>query len=166
VRALHHIAGRNGYPFQLLRAVIEVNNHQKWHFFQKIKDQLGDLADKKIGVWGVAFKPNTDDVRESIALEIINRLVESEAQVSVYDPEAMANAKKCLPAPVRFCDNKETAAKEADCLLIITEWDEFKNPDFAQLKDLMKSPLIIDGRNIFDPAEPRKFGFTYLSVGR
>ncbi|MFA5075834.1 MAG: UDP-glucose/GDP-mannose dehydrogenase family protein [Patescibacteria group bacterium] len=166
VRALHQIAGRHGYPFQLLRAVIEVNNNQKWLLFQKIKDQLGDLAGKKIGVWGLAFKPNTDDVRESVALEIIDRAIENEAQVKVYDPEAAVNAQRYLSPKVEVCSDKYAAAADVDCLLIITEWDEFKNPDWQKLKSLIKNPLIIDGRNMFDPAELAKLGFKYLSVGR
>jgi len=114
----------------------------------------------------LAFKPNTDDVRESIALEIIDRLVDNEAMVRAYDPQAMDNAKKYLSAGVEFYEDKYQAVAGADCLLIITEWDEFKNPDFKKLKEIMNQPLIIDGRNLFDPAEPRNFGFKYLSIGR
>lgn len=166
VRALHQIAGRDGYSFQLLHAVIDINNNQKWYFFQKIKDQLKDLTDKTIGVWGLAFKPDTDDVRESIAIEIINRLIDEGAKVKAYDPEAAQNAKSHLENSVEICASASDAAKNVDCLLIITEWDEFKNFDLKNLKNTMETPLIIDGRNIFDVEEMKGLGFRYLSVGR
>lgn len=166
VRALRQIAGRDGYNFELLRAVIDVNNNQKWRFFQKIKDQLKDLQNKTIAVWGLAFKPNTDDVRESIAIEIINRLVGDGAKVKTYDPQAMQNAKHNLDSSVEICATAAVAAKDADCLAVITEWDEFKYFDLKNLKSLLKTPLIIDGRNIFDVKEMEKLGFVYVSVGR
>ncbi|MFH1187280.1 MAG: UDP-glucose/GDP-mannose dehydrogenase family protein [bacterium] len=166
VRALHQIAGRDGYSFQLLHAVIDINNNQKWYFFQKIKDQLKDLTGKTIGVWGLAFKPDTDDVRESIAIEIINRLIDEGAKVKAYDPEAAQNAKSHLENSVEICASAGDAAKDVDCLLIITEWDEFKNVNLENLKKIMKTPLIIDGRNMFDAGEMKGLGFRYLSVGR
>ncbi|MFH1187480.1 MAG: nucleotide sugar dehydrogenase, partial [bacterium] len=189
VRALRQIAGRDGYNFELLRAVIDINNNQKWYFFQKIKDQLKDLSDKTIGVWGLAFKPDTDDVRESIAIEIINRLIDEGAKVKAYDPEAAQNAKSRLENSVEICATASDAVKDVDCLLIITEWDEFKNVNLENLKKIMintraavlcgetaaeqknlktsmKTPLIIDGRNMFDVGEMRRLGFRYLSVGR
>lgn len=166
VRALHQIAGRDGYHFQLLHAVIDINNNQKWYFFQKIKDQLKNLTDKTIGVWGLAFKPNTDDVRESIAIEIINRLVDEGAKVKTYDPQAAQNAKVHLENSVKICASAEEVAKDVDCLLIITEWNEFKKFNLKTLKNLMKTPLIIDGRNMFDVDKMSKLGFRYSSVGR
>jgi UDPglucose 6-dehydrogenase len=166
VRALHQIAGRDGYNFQLLRAVVDINNNQKWYFFQKIKNELKDLNNKLIGVWGLTFKPNTDDVRESIAIEIINRLVEQGAQVQAYDPQGSRNAKEHLDKTVKICNSATEAAKGVDCLLIITEWDEFKNYNLPELKNIMRNPLIIDGRNIFNIDELKKLGFKYLSIGR
>ena len=165
VRALHQIAGIYGYPFQLLSSVIEVNNSQRWHFFQKIKKVLGGLENKTIGIWGLAFKPNTDDIRESIALEIINRLIEEGAKVKVYDPQAMEIAKEKIEN-IEFCDSYLDASKDVDALLIITEWDEFKNADLKKVKKLMKNPVIFDGRNVYNPKEMNELGFEYFCIGR
>lgn len=159
VRALHHIAGQMGYPFQLLKAVIEVNNQQRWLFYKKIKEKLGGMENKVIGVWGLAFKPNTDDVRESIALDLIEKLVEDGAKVRAYDPQAMKNARQVLGEKITYCDSAVSAAQDADCLLLITEWDEFKEINLPELKLKMKTPIVFDGRNVFDKKYLQELGY-------
>jgi UDPglucose 6-dehydrogenase len=166
VRALHHIAGQSGYPFQLLRSVIEVNNQQRWNFYKKIRKELGSLEDKTIGVWGLSFKPNTDDIRESIAIDLIEKLLEDGARIKAHDPEAMKNTQELLKDNIEYCFSPEYAAEKVDCLLIITEWDEFKKVDLNAIKSTMNSPIIIDGRNLYKPDEVKQLGFKYISVGR
>lgn len=166
VRALHHIAGQAGYPFQLLKSVVEVNNQQRWLFYKKIKDTLGGLEGKAIGVWGLSFKPNTDDVRESIALDLVERLVEDGAIVKAYDPQAMKNAQKFLGNKVQYCFTAEYATENVDCLLLLTDWDDFNLVDFVNLKSKMRAPLIIDGRNFFDRTKLEALGFRLITVGR
>src|SRR3989339_465188 len=166
VRALHHIAEENGCLFQLLKAGIEVNSQQKWLFYKKIKTVLGNLEEKSIGVWGLSFKPETDDIRESIAIELIEKLIEDGAKVKVYDPVAMANAQKVLGDRVGYCFSAAYAAEAADALLIMTEWDEFRNFDFNILRGRMRQQVVIDGRNLYDKAVLSSLGFNYLSVGR
>jgi len=166
VRALHHVAGQTGYPFQLLKAVVEVNNQQRWLFYKKIKDELKCLENKTIAVWGLSFKPDTDDVRESIAIDIIEKLVEDGANVRAYDPEAMKNTQEILGDKIQYCFTADFALKNADCLLVITDWDEFKLVEFENIKSKMKTPLIIDGRNMFDGEKLGSQGIKYISVGR
>lgn len=166
MRALHYIAGQNGYPFQLLRSVIEVNNAQRWKFYQKIKERLLDVENKLIGVWGLAFKPNTDDIRESIALDIIERLLQDGARIKVFDPRAMANTKERFKDQIEFSNSAAGAASNVDCLLVLTEWNDFKTFDLNQLKSLMRNLMIIDGRNIYDIGKMKELGFDYVSVGR
>ncbi|NQT49959.1 UDP-glucose/GDP-mannose dehydrogenase family protein [Candidatus Kuenenbacteria bacterium] len=166
VRALHHVAGQTGYPFQLLKAVVEVNNQQRWLFYKKIKDELKCLENKTIAVWGLSFKPDTDDVRESIAIDIIEKLVEDGANVKAYDPEAMKNTQEILGDKIQYCFTADFALENADCLVIITDWDEFKLVKFENIKSKMKTPLIIDGRNMFDGEKLSSQGIKYISVGR
>lgn len=166
IRALHHIAGQNGYPFQLLKSVIEVNNNQRWLFYKRIKDTLKPLAGKTIAVWGLSFKPNTDDIRESIAADLIEKLIEEEATIQVFDPEAMPNFQKQFGDKVKYAFNAEIATNQADALLIITEWDEFKNINLDKIKQLMKTPIIFDGRNMYDQSTMKQKGFEYYSIGR
>ncbi len=164
VRALHHIAGQNGYPFQLLRAVIEVNNQQRWLFYKKIKEALGCLENKTIAVWGLSFKPDTDDVRESISIDLIEKLVEDGAIVKAYDPQAMKNTQKIFGDKIQYCFSAEYAIENADCLLIVTEWDEFMNFDFSAVFK-MKQKIILDGRNLFRKEELAIKGFKYIAIG-
>lgn len=164
-RALHSIATLHKYDFKLIKAVIEVNQLQRRRFVGKIKQALGNLQGKRIGCLGLAFKNNTDDVRESAALEIISMLTKRKVRVLAFDPLASANAKKILP-------NLETYKKpeevffNSDCILILTEWPQFKNLDWAKLRTKMRQPLIIDGRNLLNPAKMRQLGFIYISIGR
>ncbi len=164
-RALHSVATLHKYDFKLLKAIIEVNQLQKRRFLDKIEIALGNLKTKRIGALGLAFKNNTDDVRESAALEIISMLMKRGAKVSAYDPLASENAKKILPnlTPRK---KPEDVFEKADCVLILTEWPEFKDLAWAKLKLKMHRPLIIDGRNLLNPSKMRKIGFKYISVGR
>jgi len=166
VRALRHSSGVNGYDFCLLKSVIRVNNRQRQLTVKKAEKLLGGLKNKIIGVWGLAFKANTDDIRESAAVEIIKMFLKNGVKVKVYDPIAMANAKKELSGKVVFCEDLYEAVNKSDLLFIATDWDEFKKTDLLKVKKLLSEPKIIDGRNIFSPSKMKKSGFDYWSVGR
>jgi UDPglucose 6-dehydrogenase len=145
--------------------VREVNKNQKQIFLKKIEKELWIMKDKVIGVLGLAFKPNTDDMRFAPSVDIINSLVMAGARIKAYDPRAMEKAKYLLRA-VTFCKDPYDVAKDSDGLLILTEWQEFKGMDLKRLKRILNNPLIIDGRNIFDPLKMAKLGFKYVSIGR
>ncbi len=164
-RALLHVSRENGYDFDLLEGVLEVNHEQQERMLAKIERMAGGLEGKRIGMLGLAFKANTDDVRESPALIIGRMLLEHGAMVTAYDPKAMDNSRQEL-AGARFVDEAYDVADGADALVLLTEWDEFKWLDYERVKELMNSPLIIDTRNCLDPAVLRKLGFTYEGVGR
>ena len=166
VQALHQSAGINGYNFCLLKAVIEVNSNQRKLIIKKTEKLLGGLKNKTIGVWGLAFKTDTDDIRESAAVEIIELLLGKGTKVKTYDPIAGENAKRELSEEIIFCDNSYEAIKGNDALLIATDWDEFKKADLLKIKKLLKEPNIIDGKNIFNPEKMKKMGFNYVSIGR
>ncbi|MEA1937111.1 MAG: UDP-glucose/GDP-mannose dehydrogenase family protein [Patescibacteria group bacterium] len=166
VQALHQSAGINGYNFCLLKAVIEVNNNQRKLAVKKTEKILGGLKNKVVSIWGLAFKANTDDIRESAAVEIIELFLGKGVKIKTYDPIASENAKKILPEEIIFCDNLYEAIQESDALFIATDWDEFKKADFAKMKKSLRTPIIIDGKNIYNPEEMRKIGFTYISIGR
>ena len=159
------ISEKLGYNFEILKAVKQTNDNQKKFVLQKIKDALWIIKDKNIAVLGLAFKPKTDDLRNAPAIDLINFLQQEGAKIRVYDPKAMEKAKKFLKKVV-FCKDAYQAAKAADCLIVATEWDEFKQLDFSKLKKILKRPLIIDGRNIYDPKLLVKLGFTYIGIGR
>lgn len=159
------ISDKLGYNFKLLKAVKEINQFQKDFFLEKLKDKLWIIKNKTIGILGLSFKPNTDDIRNAPSLDIIQALLSEDAKIKVYDPSAMKKAKEQLSG-VKFCEDPYSAAQDSDCLLIITEWDEFKELDFLKIKRLLKRPLIIDGRNIYDPQVMKKSGFIYLGIGR
>ncbi|MFC1484950.1 UDP-glucose dehydrogenase family protein [bacterium] len=160
------IAKSCGYKFNLLKEVKYINEYQKKYFVKKIKDTLSDLTDKKIAILGLAFKPNTDDMREAPSIDIINELLNEKAKIFVYDPVAMKNAKSIFDDDrVNYCKNIYEASEDADATIILTEWDEFKNIDFEKLKKQLKTPIIIDGRNMFDEHELREKGFIYKGVG-
>ncbi|MFA5320506.1 MAG: UDP-glucose/GDP-mannose dehydrogenase family protein [Candidatus Omnitrophota bacterium] len=163
--AFIHIAQKKGYDFELLKAVRDINKEQKKLVFKKVEDTLWNIKDKTIAVLGLSFKPNTDDIRNSISFEIIAMLQHAGAKIRAYDPHSMTKAARELKS-VKFCRDAYDAAKGADCLLIITEWEEFRSLDPAKLKKVMRGQFIIDGRNIFDPAAMKKAGFVYKSVGR
>lgn len=154
-----------GYNFQLLKAVREVNQQQRSVFLNKIKSALWIVKDKTIGVWGLSFKPNTDDIRNAPSIDIIKALLKERAMIKVFDPSAIAKAKEILGGKVTFCKDPYSVCRGSDCLLIITEWEEFKNLDFFKVKKLLKRPLIIDGRNIYEAKKLKKLGFTYIGIG-
>jgi len=165
LEAFINIAEKLGYDFAILKAVKKTNEEQKKFILQKIKDELWIIKDKTIAVAGLAFKPNTDDLRNAPSIDLIRALIQEGAKVKVYDPKAMNKARECL-SNVVFCNNLYEAAKAADCLVVATEWNEFKELDFVKLKKMLKRPLLIDGRNIYDPKLLKKLGFTYVGVGR
>jgi len=165
VRALAHMAAINGCHPQLLRTVLEINRDARRAVIQKARDALGGLQDRTIGVLGLAFKPNTDDLREAPSLEIIHLLQSEGASVKAYDPVAAEGAQRANPELV-LCQGPYEVAEGADCLILVTEWNEFKHLDMRRIKESMANPLLIDGRNIWDPAEMGALGFTYLGVGR
>ena len=165
VDAFVRIAEKLGYDFKLLKATQEVNSQQKINFAKKIEKAMWIVKGKTIGVLGLAFKPNTDDMRSAPSIEIIEELQKEGANIKAYDPKAMEKSKNMLKN-IEYCSNPYEAARNADALVIMTEWDEFKGIDFGKLKSLMRHKLIIDGRNIFNPHEVKKNGFTYISIGR
>jgi len=159
------IAEDAGYDFQLLKAVRKINDFQQQQIIDKARSQLHGLTGKIIGILGISFKPHTDDIREAPAIHIVEKLQEAGAMVKVYDPQAMGKAMEVL-TDVEYCQNPYEAAAGCDALIIITEWDEFKNIDLKRIKLLLRQPIIIDGRNIYDPQEMRKLGITYCGTGR
>ncbi|MEI7733893.1 MAG: UDP-glucose/GDP-mannose dehydrogenase family protein [Ferruginibacter sp.] len=167
VQALVKSANEVGYDFKILDAVMEVNEKQKTHLLPAIKAYFNnDLKGKKIALWGLAFKPNTDDIREAPALYIIEELLKEGAAVKTYDPEAMNNVKALLGDSISFCERQYDALEDADILVIATEWSEFRTPDFEKMKSLLKNKVIFDGRNLFDLKVMEELGFHYVSVGR
>ncbi|MCG3119927.1 MAG: UDP-glucose 6-dehydrogenase [bacterium] len=164
-RALLNIAKKSDYQFQIVEAAVKVNDEQRQRMLEKIKRALGTLNGKTIGVLGLAFKPNTDDMREAPSLDIIAGMQKEGARIKAYDPVAMHEAKKFLN-DVEFVDDTYSAINGADALIFITEWNEFRSLDLDKIKRLLKAPIIIDLRNIYDPQKVRENGFTYVSVGR
>lgn len=163
-RGLVYQSGQAGYEMKIVAAAIKVNEEQAKHFCRKIALYLGRLKNKTVGVLGLSFKPNTDDMREAPALKVIDYLQQEKAWIRVFDPVAMPVARKIISG-VAFCQDAYQAAKGGDALLIITEWNEFRNLDLTRIKKLMKKPIIIDGRNIYNPREMKKLGFIYAGVG-
>ena len=167
VRALFSIARDHGYQAQILDAVDEVNRRQQQVQAAKIEKHFGgNLKGKTLAVWGLAFKPRTDDIREAPAIALIDRMLELGARLQVHDPEAAANVRKIYGDKLTYTALPLDALKGADAVAIMTEWAEFRQPDFAEMKQLLKSPVIFDGRNIYDPETMRNHGFTYYSIGR
>jgi UDPglucose 6-dehydrogenase len=167
VKALVQSAHGVDYDFRILEAVLEVNEEQKLFLLPKIKAYFGGkLAGKHFALWGLSFKPNTDDVREAPALDIVKALQHEGATVTVFDPEAMNNAKKQLDQNVKFAETQYECLQDADALIIATEWNEFRTPDFEKIEKRLKLKAIFDGRNLFDIAEMEARGFHYASIGR
>jgi len=167
VQALIRSASESGYDFKILKAVSEVNDTQKKHLVPKIKRYFNDdLKGKHFALWGLAFKPNTDDIREAPALEIIEALTEAGATITAFDPEAMHNMQMLLGDKIQYANNQYVALQNADALIIATEWNEFRTPDFLKIVSNLKNKVIFDGRNLFDVASIRELGFHYESVGR
>jgi UDPglucose 6-dehydrogenase len=167
VQALVKSGNENSFSFEILKAVMEVNESQKTILMPKIRNFFrGNLSGKKIAIWGLAFKPDTDDIREAPALYIIDELLKDGAEVVAYDPEAMGNVKTLLGDKIGFVENEYDAINEADALVICTEWGVFRNPDFDKISSLLKDKVIFDGRNLFDLNEMTEKGFFYSSIGR
>lgn len=167
VQALVKSANEVKYDFKILNAVMDVNDKQRVHLIPKIKQYFNnDLKGKKFALWGLAFKPNTDDIREAPALYIIDELLNAGATVSAFDPEAMKNVKQLIGDKIEFAENQYDCLQGADGLVIATEWNEFRTPDFLKITKLLKKKAIFDGRNLFDVNTIRELGFHYDSIGR
>lgn len=167
VKALVYSSNEAGYEFKILNAVTDVNEAQKVHLVNKIKRYYNnDLAGKHFAVWGLAFKPNTDDIREAPALEIIRELLSAGATVSAFDPEAMNNVKAILGDQINFAEGQYECLEGADALIVATEWNEFRTPDFDKVLSSLKDAVIFDGRNVYDVEQMEKKGFHYESIGR
>lgn len=165
-RALVHIAEQAGYEFQLMKSVIDTNDRQRLVVIEKLTERIGDLKGTTIGVLGLAFKPNTDDVRDAPSLAIIPRLLQLGARIKAYDPIAMKSARIHLGDRIRYERDLYEAVEDCDACLILTEWDQIAGMDLERVKGLMKRPVIVDGRNCFEPALMRERGFMYASIGR
>jgi len=167
VQALVQSSGEVEYSFEILKAVEKVNAHQKLHLVEKIKAYFNNnLQGKKIALWGLAFKPNTDDIREAPALAMIQSLMKEGASVMAYDPEAMLNVKNQIGDSIQYASNQYEALQGADILVIATEWSEFRTPDFELIEKGLPSKVIFDGRNLFEVTKMQEMGYTYISIGR
>jgi UDPglucose 6-dehydrogenase len=167
IRALIHTGEEHEYSMEILQAVAGVNAKQAHRFVAKVRRHFqNNLRDKRIAVWGLAFKPRTNDMRDAPSLKIIDGLLADGATVAAYDPQAMEEAQRLFGSKVELCSNNYNCLEGADALLIVTEWQAFRNPNFERMKSLMKQPIVFDGRNIYDPSHMRQAGFTYHSVGR
>jgi UDPglucose 6-dehydrogenase len=166
VKAIIKFSADRHYDFRILKAVEAVNEAQKIRLADRIEAHFGGLKDKTIAVWGLAFKPRTDDMRDAPATVIINRLLAAGAKVQAYDPAAMDIARKIFGNRVTLVSKSYQALAGADALAVVTEWNEFREPDFARMRKLMSTPVIFDGRNIYSKDQMRTHGFTYYSIGR
>ena len=166
VKAMLRFAAEKNYKFAILDAVEAVNERQKVRMLTKVQSQFGSLKGKQIALWGLAFKPRTDDMREAPSVPLIHGLLGAGASVQVYDPEAMKVARSIFASKISYADNSYAALTGADALVIVTEWNEFREPDFARMRKLMRNPIIFDGRNLYNPEQIRAHGFTYISIGR
>jgi UDPglucose 6-dehydrogenase len=166
VRALTYTAKQKEVPFLLMEAVEKVNENQKGMLFRKIKQQYGALNGVTLAIWGIAFKPRTDDIREAPALTLIDSLLAEGVKIRVHDPEALANLQAKYGPKLIYCDRPYGALEGADGLAVVTEWQEFRQPDFELMRRLLKQPIIFDGRNIYEPKILSQLGFTYTGIGR
>jgi UDPglucose 6-dehydrogenase len=166
VKAMVRFAEDKEYNFQILRAVEAVNEKQKLRLLMKMEAHFGSLKGKRIAIWGLAFKPKTDDMREAPAVPLIHGLLAAGASIHAYDPEAMPVAKRIFGSKVHYAENSYAALTGADALAIVTEWNEFREPDYGRMRKLMRSAAIFDGRNIYNPDSMRSQGFQYFSMGR
>lgn len=167
VQALVKSSSEVSYDFEILNAVMKVNEEQKLFLMPKINSYFnGDLKGKRFALWGLAFKPNTDDIREAPALYMIDALTEAGATVHAYDPEAMPNVKQIVGNKIDFAESQYDALENADALIIATEWSEFRTPEFGKISSILKNKVIFDGRNVYDRAQMKELGFFYESVGR
>jgi UDPglucose 6-dehydrogenase len=167
VKALIKTAEENDYSLRLLKSVDEINNTQKMVLVEKVRKYFkNNLKGKNIAIWGLSYKPNTDDMRESPSIVIINQLLDEKAKIKVYDPVAMDEGKKIFNDKIEFGNDAYAILNGADALLLVTEWAEFRIPDFKLMEILMNEKVIFDGRNIYDPVEIRENGFKYFGIGR
>jgi len=167
VKAIIKFSGDKKYRFRILEAVEDVNEAQKLRLLQKVEAAFGkSLKGRTLAIWGLAFKPRTDDMREAPAIPIIEGLLERGARVRAFDPEARDVARRLFGSRITYAKHAYDALKDADALLVVTEWNEFREPDFKKMKRAMKQPVIFDGRNIYNPQQLRALGFTYSSIGR
>ena len=166
VKAMLRFSQTADYDFQILKSVEAVNEKQKLRLLEKLKKHFGSLKGKRIAVWGLSFKPRTDDMREAPSVPLIHGILAAGAEVHAYDPEAMAMAKKTFGSKVHLAASSYAALTGADALALVTEWNEFREPDFARMRKLMRSPVIFDGRNIYNPEQIKAQGFSYFSIGR
>jgi UDPglucose 6-dehydrogenase len=166
VKALVRTAAATGTSLRVLQAVEAANDHQKTRLFDKVAAMAGDLRGARVAVWGLSFKPKTDDMRESPALVLIDALLEAGATVCAHDPVAIDEARRRLGDRVEYAETNYDAVRGADALVIVTDWNEYRHPDLNRLRELMRRPVVIDGRNLYDPQRMRSLGFTYDSVGR
>jgi UDPglucose 6-dehydrogenase len=167
VVALVNTANEHKYDFKILKSVMEVNKNQVDFFFDKIEKHFeGKLRGKQLGLWGLAFKPNTDDVREAPAIALIRKLLKAGVKITAYDPEAVETTKAVIGDKIVYTKTNYDAIKDKDALVIVTEWNEFRNPDLDKIKDLLKNPVIFDGRNLYDLEKMREKKFVYYSIGR
>jgi len=166
VHALKNTALKNNYKFKILDAVIDVNEKQRIIAIEKLKQHLDTLKGKKIAIWGISFKPNTDDIREAPALYTIDVLIQEKCKITVFDPEALESVKKIYGNDLIYTTNQYDALTDADALIIMTEWSVFRTPNYARMKAEMQQPIVIDGRNVFNPSVMKEHGFIYDSIGR
>jgi UDPglucose 6-dehydrogenase len=168
VAAFHWVAQQQGVDFQLLQEVRKVNDTQKNVFFNKVRSALWTLRGKRLAALGLAFKGDTDDIRESPAIDVIGKLLEAGASITAYDPAAMERAREVLPPSekLHYAEDIYAAAKDADAVLILTDWREFAEIDLVRLNQAVRFPIVIDGRNLYKPQRMLDHGFTYVSVGR
>ena len=166
VKALVRTAKECDVPLRVLASVEEANDVQKHRLYDKLKTVLGDLRGRRVALWGLAFKPNTDDMREAPALVLIDQLLEAGAEVVAHDPVAMHEAQRRIGDRISYAETSYGALPGADALVIVTDWNEYRHPDFARIKETLKSPVVVDGRNLYDRRKMAALGFTYASIGR
>jgi len=166
VKALVRIAIECGVPLRVLTSVEDANEAQKHRLFAKLRELIGELIGRRIAIWGLAFKPNTDDMREAASLVLIEELLEAGAQVTAHDPVAMHETRRRIGDRIEYSDSSYAALEGADALVIVTDWNEYRHPDFARIKEALKSPVVVDGRNLYDTRKMKSLGFTYASIGR
>lgn len=166
VQGLAALAKKHGYTAHLIESIETVNENQKKLLAEKVIEELGDIDGKKLAVWGLAFKPKTDDMRCAPSVTIIEKLIAKGANIHAYDPVAMDEAKRVFNNRITYCKNMYEGLKDAEALLVITEWPQFKEPDFIRMKELLKNPMIFDGRNIYSAEQIKDYGFEYIGIGR
>jgi UDPglucose 6-dehydrogenase len=166
VKALVRTAREYGSPLRVLCAVEDANDAQKQRLFHKLDVLLGGVRDKRIALWGLAFKPNTDDMREAPSLVLIDQLLDAGADVVAHDPVAMPETERRIGKRIRYAESSYDALEGSDALVVVTDWNEYRHPDFARIKRTLRSPVVVDGRNLYDARKMRALGFTYDSIGR